>query len=133
MQVLHEQVTITDVTGSSNNIGTVFVPKSVLFTTWESKQLDRGASRVAVNVENSLIAVGWNDNKAINFISTADSTEIVSVKRRIKNEKVEIPAPLVIKNYNMYMGGVDKHDKLLSTFLLGKHSRNTTSNTCCFW
>jgi len=84
MQVLHEQVTITDVTGSSNNIGTVFVPKSVLFTTWESKQLDRGASRVAVNVENSLIAVGWNDNKAINFISTADSTDCL---REEKNQK----------------------------------------------
>jgi hypothetical protein len=66
------------------------------------------------------------------ILSALQTVLIVSVKRRIKNEKVEIPAPLVIKNYNMYMGGVDKHDKLLSTFLLGKHSRNTTSNTCCF-
>ncbi len=41
-----------------------FFPKSVLFTTWEGKQLDRGTYRVAVNVENSLIAVGWIDNKA---------------------------------------------------------------------
>jgi hypothetical protein len=74
-------------------------------------------------VEHSLIAVGWLDNKPVNFISTADTTEIVSVERRIKNEKVKVPAPVVVKNYNKYMGGVDKHDKLRSTFSLGKHHK----------
>jgi hypothetical protein len=76
-----------------------------------------------VNMEHSLIAVGWLDNKLVNFISTADTTEIVSVERRIKNEKVKVPAPVVVKNYNKYMGGVDKHDKLRSTFSLGKHHK----------
>jgi hypothetical protein len=57
-----------------------FAPKSVLFNSRESKSLSRGTSRVAVNVENSLVAVGWLDNKAVNFISTVDSTEIVSVE-----------------------------------------------------
>ena len=100
-----------------------FVPKSVLFTSRECRESDRGTTRMAVNVENSLVAVGWLDNKAVNFISTADTTEMVSVERRIKNEKVEVPAPSVVKNYNMYMGGVDKHDKLRSTFALGKHHK----------
>ncbi len=70
-----------------------------------------------------MIAVGWLDNKPVNFISTADTTEIVSVERRIKHEKVKVPAPVVVKNYNKYMGGVDKHDKLRSTFSLGKHHK----------
>jgi hypothetical protein len=100
-----------------------FVPKSVFFNSCESKSPSRGTSRVAVNVENSLIAVGWLDNKAVDFISTADSTEIVSVEQRIKNEKVQLPAPVVVKRYNMFMGGVDKHVKLQSTFLPGKHHK----------
>jgi len=89
-----------------------YVPKSVLFTSRESATFDRGTCWLAVNVENSLIAVGWIDNKAVNFISTADTTDIVSIERRIRNEKVSIPAPLGVKIYNKYIGGVDKHDKL---------------------
>jgi hypothetical protein len=70
--------------------------------------------------------------RPINFISTVDSTDIVSVEQRIKNEKVEIPAPTVMQNYNMYMGGVDYHDKYdqLSFLESTINSRNTTSNSC---
>ena len=100
-----------------------FLPKSVLFTPRECKEFPRGTTRMAVNVDNSLVALGWIDNKVVNFISTADTTDIASVERRVKNEKVEVPAPEVVKNYNKYMGGVDKHDKLRSTFALGKHHK----------
>jgi hypothetical protein len=70
-----------------------------------------------------MIALGWLDNKAVNFISTADSTTITTVQRRIQNKKVEIPAPEVVYNYNRFMGGVDQHDKLRSTFALGKRHK----------
>ena len=36
---------------------------------------------------------------------------------------MQLSAPAVVKNYNMYMGGVDRHDKLRSTFSLGKHHK----------
>jgi C1A family cysteine protease len=97
-----------------------FIPKSVLFMAKECRSNERGTSRIAINAEHSLVAIGWLDNKAINFISTVDTTGVVSVERRIKNEKVQLFAPAVVKNYNMYMGGVDRHDKLRSTFSLGK-------------
>jgi hypothetical protein len=42
-----------------------------LFTSTESHNLPRGTSRVAVNREHNMIAVGWLDNKAVNFISTS--------------------------------------------------------------
>jgi hypothetical protein len=35
---------------------------------------------VAVNQENQMIAVGWLDNKAVYFVSTADTTETVTVQ-----------------------------------------------------
>jgi hypothetical protein len=41
-------------------------------------------------------------------------------KRRVQSKKIDVPAPEVVVNYNKYMGGVDKHDKLRNTFALGK-------------
>jgi hypothetical protein len=70
-----------------------FLPKSVLFTSKEARELERGTSRIAVNLPNQLVAVGWLDNKAVNFISTADTTNISSVERRIRNNKVTVRAP----------------------------------------
>ena len=60
-----------------------------------------------MNMEHSLIAVGWLDNKPVNFISTADTTEIVSVERRIKHEKVKVPAPVVVKNLIVYLSCIN--------------------------
>lgn len=97
-----------------------FVPKSVLFTSSEVRSLPRGTHRYAVNAEHNMVAVGWIDNKAVHFISTADTTAVVEVRRRIEAEKQEISAPVIVQNYNKYMGGVDRHDRLRSTFSLGK-------------
>ncbi len=74
----------------------------------------------AVNLDNKLMALGWIDNKVVNFISTLDTTEILTVPRRIHNEKVELPELQTDARYNQFMGGVDKHDKLCSTLSLGK-------------
>ncbi len=34
-----------------------------------------------------MLAVGWIDNKAVHFVSTADTTETVIVSRRAGNKK----------------------------------------------
>jgi hypothetical protein len=89
-----------------------YVPKSILFTSSEVRELPRGTQHCVVNSEHQMMAVGWIDNKAVHFISTADTTDIVTVTRRVWNEKQEISALQAIKNYNKYMGGVDRHDRL---------------------
>jgi len=73
-----------------------------------------------VNEEQQMLAVGWIDNKAVHFISTADTTETAVVTRRVDNKKVEFTAPVAIKNFNQLMGGVDHHDRLRSSFSLCK-------------
>jgi hypothetical protein len=43
------------------------------------------------------------------------------------------PAPLTVARYNRIMGGVDKHDKLRSTFSLGKrHKLKKNMESCCY-
>ncbi len=65
-----------------------------------------------------MIAVGWLDIRAVNFISTADSTKVKSIQQLIQNDKLQIPAPEVVCQYNKFRGGVDKNDRLRSTFVL---------------
>ena len=59
-----------------------------------------------------MVAIGWLDNKPVHFVSTADTTEIVTVSRRSGANLIEVSAPVVVANYNKYMGGVDCHDRL---------------------
>jgi hypothetical protein len=82
-----------------------FVPKSTLFTPAEARSLPRGTIRYAVNPTHNIIAAGWLDNKAVNFISTADTTAVKTVKQRVTDSKVEVAAPEIVANYNKYMGG----------------------------
>jgi hypothetical protein len=100
-----------------------FVPKSILYTPSEVRTLPRGTICSVVNPEHNMIAIGWLDNKAVHFMSTSDTTKVVSVKRRVCNERIDIPAPVVVANYNKYMGGVDRHDRLQSTFSLRKQHK----------
>jgi hypothetical protein len=99
------------------------LPKSALFTAKDVNQHPRGHSVCAVNIDNILIALGRIDNKPVNFISTSDTMKVVSVLRRIRNERVQISALETVARYNRFMGGVDKHDKLRSMFSLGKRHK----------
>ena len=105
----------------------------MLLTATDVKWLGHGHSVCAVNRDNNIIAIGWLDNKPVNFISTSDATEVVNVMRRIRNLNVLTPAPLTVARYNRIMGGVDKHDKLRSTFSLGKrHKLKKNMESCCY-
>jgi len=50
-------------------------------------------------------------------------TKVVSVFRRVRNERLQISAPETVARYNSFMGGVDEHDKLRSAFSLGKRHK----------
>jgi hypothetical protein len=57
-----------------------------------------------------MIAVGWLDNKAVNFVSTSDTIAMKSVLQRVGSERIEMPAPEAVCNYKKYMRGVNCHD-----------------------
>ncbi len=50
-----------------------------------------------VNEEHQILAIGWIDNKAVHFISTADTTEPVIVNRRSGSNKLDVAVPVAIK------------------------------------
>ncbi len=78
-----------------------------------------------------MLAIGWIDNKAVHFISTADTMETVIVNRRSGSNKMDVVAPVAIKNYNKFMGGVDRHDCLQPYFHFVRHINfaSITSNS----
>ena len=57
---------------------------------------------------------GLSDNRVVRVISTAsDATLVISVQRTVKTgEKISVPCPLSIEDYNRFMGGVDRGDQL---------------------
>ncbi|KAF1783197.1 hypothetical protein GQ600_18160 [Phytophthora cactorum] len=55
----------------------------------------------------------WWDNRPVRMLCTGGSAELDRVVRREKSgEQTEVACPRVLKNYQMYMGGVDVHDHL---------------------
>jgi hypothetical protein len=75
-----------------------YVPKGIQFNSVESRTLPRETHRMAVNEEHQMLAVGWIDSKAVYFVSTADTTESVTVSQGIGSTKVNVVAPLAIAN-----------------------------------
>ena len=67
-----------------------------------------------------LVYVSWRDSKCITVMSTAHSGAADgTVKRRVKHARgvsttVTVSQPSAIKQYNKFMGGVDKSDQYIS-------------------
>jgi hypothetical protein len=72
--------------------------------------------------KDNIVFISWKDKKEVKLISSVHSASDVSVcNRQIREhgkswEKVQIPQPQAIKDYNTYMGGVDLSDQLISYY-----------------
>ncbi|XP_044763683.1 piggyBac transposable element-derived protein 3-like [Coccinella septempunctata] len=69
--------------------------------------------------DNKIIVTKWNDNNVICIASNCDSThpvQMISRFSKIHNKKVAVTQPQIIKNYNQYMGGVDRCDQNISLY-----------------
>jgi len=94
-------------------------------------KMGRGTTfELSSDIPNSNIGlVKWYDNKPVslgsNFITSGTPDE---VSRYCKKEKryISINRPEIVKLYNQSMGGVDKHDQLISFFRTFMKSRKWT-------
>ncbi|GBL82154.1 hypothetical protein AVEN_252351-1 [Araneus ventricosus] len=59
----------------------------------------------------------WKDNRSVHFFSNYHGNDTCKVQRRLKDgTKIDVTAPIVVKDYNGHMGGIDKADMLLAIY-----------------
>jgi len=100
-----------------------FCPESVLYSRKDARRANRGECKFATSVEHNMSAWGWIDGNPVSMLSTADGTNITTVYRQVGKVKRKVTAPEAIKNYNLYYGGVDRFDLLLSKYSITKRHR----------
>ena len=73
----------------------------------------------STTIDGHTIALRWMDKRPVNMLSTIHDDALVTKERRTRHApggREEIRKPAVVVEYNMYMGGVDKGDQLLSYY-----------------
>lgn len=95
------------------------VPANPLPSEKEMNKLLRGSYEEFITYFHAtpLVLLAWKDTRIVNLISTyMGSIPSTTVKRldRARKEKVDVPCPRIIKEYNQHMGGVDLLDAHLA-------------------
>lgn len=94
----------------------------------------RGSFDYRYDTMSEVLMVRWNDNKCVIVATNYDKIEPLAKATRWKREakqRVEVPQPKLIQNYNKYMGGVDHHDWLVGKYGIQIRGKNGTG-LCLF-
>ena len=70
-------------------------------------------------VQKGTLALKWQDKQPVVMLSTINDNSWVTKRRRtrlVAGGIEEIEKPTMVEKYNMYMGGVDKGDQLMSYY-----------------
>ena len=92
----------------------------------EMEKLERGASDVVTGRNSNLTLVRWKDNKVVTVASTfVGKMPLRKAHRYVKaqNGRAEIDQPQSIFLYNKGMGGVDRLDQNISSYMIGHRSK----------
>ena len=74
---------------------------------------------VSEMIDDKMMALKWMDKRPVAMLTTIHDDSIVTKQRRSKAAQggvEEVRKPLVIEQYNLFMGGVDNGDQLLSYY-----------------
>lgn len=92
----------------------------------ELKMKGRGSFDWRTDVTSNITVIKWQDNSTVQLASTyVNHAEGRKVRRWSTKDKkyVEIECPLMIQEYNQFMGGVDLCDMLLSLYRIKLRSK----------
>ncbi|KAJ8928102.1 hypothetical protein NQ314_019363 [Rhamnusium bicolor] len=66
----------------------------------------------------------WHDNRVVHLISNYHGTKSTTVKRMQKDgSRKDIACPEIVPDYNRYMGGVDRADRLRQAYCINRRSK----------
>ena len=91
--------------------GTVRRDRRGLPPAMRERRLQKG--EVISSIDDSLLSLKWKDKREVLMLSTYHGTEMVTKSRRSRTAQggvEDIQKPLVVEEYNQYMGGVDKSE-----------------------
>lgn len=82
------------------------------------KQLKaEGRGHFDFRCDGKVFIAKWFDNSVVHIASNNLTHEpILTAKRRVGREQINVPQPFLIKRYNQGMGGVDALDRLLQAY-----------------
>lgn len=91
----------------------------------DNKALEKqGRGAFDYRSDGKIFIVKWNNNAIVHVASNHQTHEaVLSTKRRVKKNALNVPQPFLVKKYNQGMGGVDLFDRLLGAYrptILGK-------------
>jgi Transposase IS4 len=78
---------------------------------------------LATSQDPPMVAFSWLDGNPVNFLTTADGTELSEVQRRVSRQKQAVSAPACVGRYNKNMQAVDRFDQLNQLFSLAKRHK----------
>ena len=81
-------------------------------------KMDVGSYQFATS--GQLVAAWWHDRRDVYMLTTAHNTSVDTALKRPKgsHQKQPLPCPTCVKDYNLFMGGVDLADQYLSYYSL---------------
>ena len=82
------------------------------------KNLSKG-DVCSVAIDECMVALKWADKRQVSMLSTVHDDSMLTKTRRtrlVEGGREDVRKPVMIEQYNKYMGGVDKSDQLLSYY-----------------
>ena len=89
-----------------------------------------GRGNYVYRYSDPVLALSWQDRKAVCFLSTTHDTTATTCFRitKVDNkwEKLVVPQPQLAADYTAYMGGVDRCDQMMQYYSFGRKTTKWT-------
>ncbi|XP_035220835.1 piggyBac transposable element-derived protein 3-like [Stegodyphus dumicola] len=109
------------------------VPNAVHLTNDKiMSKMERGSFDMSVRQDDEICIVKWYDKKAVLLCSSKLGVEPLDrCKRWSKKDRryIEVPRPVIIKEYNANMGGIDLIDRMISYYRIRTRTKKWTVKT----
>lgn len=74
-------------------------------------------------IKDNLSVTAWNDNNLVMIVHNNSTSDPVQCERQVGRQRVMVPQPKAIADYNQFMNGVDLHDQLRKKYACGRPSK----------